>query len=838
MAKRLASIRSGELEPPPPAVQTAKRDIIGRCIYGVDINPMAAELCKVSLWIEALDPGKPLSFLDHHIQVGNSLLGTTPRLMAAGIPDDAFKPIEGDDKKYASELRKQNKTQRKQRDAGVRQLGLEQAPAADYGYLSDSMQLLASAPDDSLDDVRQKEAFYAELAQDDEYIKARLLADAWCAAFVWAKRQDTDLPLTDLLYRHLERNPQAENLQAIRKEVIALTDRYGFFHWHVAFPDVFQVPDDLERTDPRVDTGGYNEGAGWNGGFDVVLGNPPWEHTEIKEKEWFAERDHEIAAAPGARRKQLIAALNDTNKPLFDEFKAEKRTADGFSHFVRTSGNYPLTGRGRINTYPLFAEKKRSIINGRGRVGTIVPSGIATDDTTKFFFQDLMRTHSLGSMYDFENRQGLFPAVDSRMKFSLLTMTGSEIRSHESEFVFFALNVGDLDDKWRRFKLSSADIAMLNPNTGTMPTFRSQRDAEITKEIYSRVPVLIKETPLENPWGITFKQGLFNMTSDSDKFRTREQLESRGFALEGNHFVGGGKRYLPLYEAKMFDAYNHRFAEVVLSATAVVRQGQARHFLATELACENAVPIPRYWVNARDVDARLDFWEREWLFGFRDVTSTTNERTAVFAVLPRVAVGHTAPLSFTFEDVNKILASLSNFMSFGFDYVARQKIGGIHLTYGYLKQLPVIPPHTYTKPLLDFIKPRVLELSYTAWDLQAFARDLDYEGAPFVWDEERRFLMRRELDALYFHLYGIKRDDVDYIMDTFPIVKRKDEAAHGEYRTKRVILEMVNQMAGLPTMLVPAPKAEHGEITVPDVSHWVTPLDPPPADPRAAHEVE
>ena len=154
MAKRLASIRSGELEPPPPAIQTAKRDIIGRCIYGVDINPMAAELCKVSLWMEALDPGKPLSFLDHHIQVGNSLLGTTPRLMADGIPDDAFKPIEGDYKKHASALRKQNKNERKQRDADVRQLGLEQAQAADYGYLSDSMQLLASASDDSLDDVR------------------------------------------------------------------------------------------------------------------------------------------------------------------------------------------------------------------------------------------------------------------------------------------------------------------------------------------------------------------------------------------------------------------------------------------------------------------------------------------------------------------------------------------------------------------------------------------------------------------------------------------------------------------------------------------------------------
>ena len=534
-------------EPALPALQRAKREVISKCIYGVDINPMAAELCKVNLWLEALEPGKPLSFLDHHIQVGNSLLGTTPRLMAEGIPNDAFKPIEGDDKKVASALRKQNRGELKQREAGLRQLGLDQAPAADYGYLSDSMNLLAAEPDDSLADIRQKEAFYAALAQDDEYIKARLLADAWCSAFVWVKstpppappqraREGSsdaqvwpDMPLTDLLYRHLEDDPQAENMQTIREQVAALTDRYGYFHWHVAFPDVFQVPEDLSSAE--------NEAAGWNGGFDVVLGNPPWEHTEIKEKEWFAERNPEIAAAPGARRKQLIADLKNSDPMLYDAFVVDKRQADGLSHFVRTSGNYPLAGRGRINTYPLFAETKRSLLSLRGRVGMVCPSGIATDDTTKYFFQDLMKSDSLASLYDFENRQKLFPAVDSRMKFSLLTMTGADIRSRESEFVFFALNVGDLDDRWRRFKLSAADIAMLNPNTGTMATFRSQRDAEITKAIYRRVPVLIKETPLENTWGITFKQGLFNMTSDSDKFRTRDQLESRGFTLEGNYFV-------------------------------------------------------------------------------------------------------------------------------------------------------------------------------------------------------------------------------------------------------------------------------------------------------------
>jgi hypothetical protein len=145
----------------------------------------------------------------------------------------------------------------------------------------------------------------------------------------------------------------------------------------------------------------------------------------------------------------------------------------------------------------------------------------------------------------------------------------------------------------------------------------------------------------------------------------------------------------------------------------------------------------------------------------------------------------------------------------------------------------VIPPHTYTEGLLSFVVPRVLELTYTAWDMQPFARDLGYDGPPFVWDQERRFLIRCELDALYFHLYQISREDVDYILETFPIVKRKDEEAYGEYRTKRVILEMYDQMAALP------PERERFGVgftyAVPDVSQWVTQLDPPPADPRAAH---
>ena len=290
----------------------------------------------------------------------------------------------------------------------------------------------------------------------------------------------------------------------------------------------------------------------------------------------------------------------------------------------------------------------------------------------------------------------------------------------------------------------------------------------------------------------------------------------------------------------MFHFHNHRYAHSSLPKTAMKIRGSSKRLTEDQLSDPEYVAMPRYHVLESEVSQKLSSgnWEYKWLVAYRGITGVVaNQRSVVATILPKVALGNsaayvTSPM-FDASHASSLVAMLD---SFALDYLARHKIGGVNLNFFIVKQLPVIPPHIYTQPLLDLIMTRVLELTYTAWDMQPFARDLGYDGAPFVWDDERRFLMRCELDALYFHLYGIERDDVAYIMDTFPIVKRKDEAAHGEYRTKRVILEMYDQMASMPTMLVPAPKEEHGEITVPDVSHWVTPLDPPPADPRAAHD--
>jgi len=836
LARHLARVRAlaqGESEPSPLLYQHALRDVIGRCLYGVDINPMAAELCRVSLWLEALEPGKPLSFLDHHIRVGNSLLGATPELIADGLPDEAFTPIEGDDKKVCSALRKRNKQEREGQRDMVHLMVKE--PDVEYNTLASRTRNIDEAPDDTIGEVRHKADQFHRLVVSPDYRHAQQVADAWCAAFVWKKQANAPLePITTDTIRRLQADPNALT-PAQHLEVERLSREYQFFHWHLAFPEVFA-----------------------KSGFDCVLGNPPWDQIQLDPREFFAARQVEIADAPNmAARDQMIAKLAVDDPLAFASYKEAERAISGVQHFIHASGRFPFSSVGRLNTAPCFSELARGLLNRGGRAGIIVPSGIATDSFTQGFFRDLFFKKNLVSLFDFENRLGLFATVDSRMKFCLMTLIGFGSSATNSEFAFFASEPSDLRDADRRFTLSEADISLLNPNTNTCPTFRSRRDAELTKHIYRRAPVLVEESCEHgDPWAMHF-QLMFMMNTDSGRFKK----------------LNGLNVPVPLYEAKMLCLYDHRAADVVLSETALIRQGQSEELGLTDKEDPFRFPKPRYWVERSAVDERLRQldseghvvweWRRSWLLGWRDVTSPTNLRTSLPTIIPRVGVGHKFPLMLPGNEGAPLVACLSaNLSSFVLDYIARQKVGGTSLTYFYIKQFPVFPPKEYEKyfvwcgaaqTLQDWLLPRVLELTYTAWDLEPFAQDCGWPGPPFRWDEERRFLLRCELDAAFFHLYlhatpdgqwkptriaeGAVRDEtpeelaelkrrfptprdaVAYIMDTFPIVKRKDEAKHGDYHTKRVILEIYDAMQE-------AIRTGHP---------YQTRLNPPPADPRCCH---
>ena len=953
------------------------------------MNPMAAELCRVSLWLEALEPGKPLSFLDHHIRVGNSLLGATPELIEGGLPDDAFKPKKGDDRKICTGLRRRNKAER---ESGQQDMGylMVAEPAAEYDTLGSRIRSIDESPDDTLGEVQGKEAQFRRLVVSGEYRHRQLVADAWCAAFVQPKGvgagRDPALCITTDTLRGLETDPDAL-APAQRREVERFAREYQFFHWHLAFPEVFE--------------------GGGGGGFDCVLGNPPWERVKLQEKEWFAVRSPEIADAPNAAaRKRMIRALADDDPELHRAFLGALRRSEGWSHLMRNTARYPLCARGDINSYAVFAEGMRNVLNERGRVGCVLSTGIATDDTTKFFFQDVVGTKSLVSLFDFENRRGLFPDVDSRMKFCLFTAgSGAQPAADHAEHVFFANAVEDLRDPERRFTLSPREIALLNPNTRTCPTFRSRSDAELAKAIYRRVPVLVREArdgrPEDNPWGIRFST-MFHMANDSHLFRTREQLEGDGWQLVGNVFRRDGMEYLPLYEAKMIHHVDHRWASY--------RREDGRD-VAVDVAREDKQDpgfgvLPRYWVEAREaqlgganlpkgllaalrdrdadritlavchllflgwlhrgsggsadraianvfpswidfvayhpfarafvpmqiglcgnspacsepLDARylpaepidaivaaprsgptwyavdptalgdsfaflascrelldsvpplrsngevLAFAEEllfraspQWMTGCRKIARSTDERTLVCGVFPFSAAGDSLQVWTTDSESAVLLPALLS--SLVCDFAARFKVGGTNPNFFIAEQIPVLSPEVLGgsvpwgtgESVQEWLLQRVLELIYTARELEPFAADCGRDDPPFSWDDDRRFLLRCELDATFFHLYLLAKEDgswrparrtdgcprdetlqqladlrlrfhtprdaVAYIMDTFPIVRRKDEEKHGEYRSKRVILEIYDEIEN----------AIHSGIP------YDTRLNPPPADARCCH---
>ncbi|HEY3333310.1 MAG TPA: N-6 DNA methylase [Capsulimonadaceae bacterium] len=812
IARRLAILRTSEDEPSPGAVRDCLHSVIERCLYGVDINPMSVELCKFALWLEAMVPGKALSFLDHHIQCGNSLLGTTPALMAKGIPDDAFSVIEGDDKEYCSTYRKLNKKERADRESG--QLGFEFGWRDILTAITGLVNKIERAGDGTVTGERRKEQMHQELRGNSQYVDSTFLADAWCAAFVWKKRKDPTgnllFPITDQVYRELEQHPRRYG-DWLAPEVARLREQYQFFHWHLAFPTVFRVP--------GKDQAPENEQCGWNGGFDVVLGNPPWERIKIQEKEWFASRSPEVAnAANAAKRRELIEGLVVGDPSLYDQFIEDKRKAEGESGYARHSGNFPLAGRGDINTYMIFAERCLQGISATGRYGLVLPTSIATSDSCKFYFQHLVESGRLSKFIGFDNEnKTIFPSVDNNVTFAAVTVAGCRVIA--PDVCFNIRDFSEITDAWRYFTLSLADIVEFNPNSQTCPVFRNSRDASIVRQVYTNLPIIDRDEPAINPWGISFLR-MFDMAADSDKFLTSSDLTAMGAHREGNEYKHH-EVFKPLIEAKMIWHFDHRWAAYYEFGVPLGRPSRKYEgWYGVNYADPCDLVAGRYWVAKSDIDARLPD-NGEFLVAFRDITNRDLERTAAFAILPRVAVGHQAPLViFNCKALMKgmFVAERNSIAS---DYVTRNKIDGSHLTYFVLKQLPTLPPDTYKEScawapcLLGlWLAPQVLELSYTAQDLAPFARDCGYDGEPFVWDDERRFQLRCELDAAYFHVYGIERDDVDYIMETFPIVKRKDVDKCGVYRTKDTILEMYDAMADAIRTGVP----------------YLTRLNPPPAN--------
>ena len=766
-----------------------RRMILKKTIFGVDKNPMAVELAKTALWLHTFTVGAPLSFLDHTLKCGDSLHGE--RL---------------------------DTVQR-----GMQSLGMlfQMGELNRLDIAAKSLEQVADFTDVDIAEAQRSKTLAAEAQT--QVAPLHALLDFWRALrwLVPGWPVESAARLAKLGGEHLrpalgELLSPARNLVAVLVEgridgkgepiaaanallaqVRALAAREKFFHWWTAFPTVFK--------------------AGGGGGFDAVIGNPPWDRIKLQEVEWFAEREPKIAMqARASDRKKLIAEMQKSDAPLATQYAEATERAEANARVLAKAGDFPLLGGGDVNLYSLFVERAQALAEPKGLVALLTPSGIAADKGAAEFFRSISTTGRLGALFDFENKKVFFPDVHASFKFSVILFGGAQRAFAQTRCCFYLHRLDELDEPERTLFLTADDFALVNPNTGAAPVFRSRRDAEITSLIYRANPVLVKRDELNRAtnqrterkvWPLKYVR-MFDMTNDSKLFMKREELVAQSWLSTSlNRWSKGAEQAVPLYVGRMISHFDHRASSVVVNDASLQHATLSDGLTSLQKVDPALFPIPQYWVDAVGVPDPLQF---EWAIGFRSIARPTDIRTFITAVVPRSAVGNSLPLLLPEANARVRPADYSllcaNLSCFVFDFCVRQKVQGSNVNWYIVEQLPVIDPERFGAQIggvsiADFIREQVLHLSYTAHDLAPFARDLGYVNAdgsvkpPFVWNDEDRRSRLAALDGLFMHLYGLNMDDAAYVLDTFPIVREQDIAIFGRYRTKDDVLAQLRRIA-------------------------------------------
>ena len=731
----------------------------------------------MSLWLHSFTVGAPLSFLDHHLRAGDSLIG----------------------------LRVQDAT------AELHNLGGLFAGSAIAGAeaATSGMQRIEAMSDADVAEVRESASLFARVEETTADLRGLLdffCGWRWNTAGMKAREKDRAegqlvAALRDDAYTLLARGPRGAEpsphadaaawaqFAELWRDARAIADREGFLHWQVAFPGVWQ----------------HWQSARPEGGFDAVIGNPPWDRIKLQEVEWFATRAPALALAPtAAARRKGIQRLREAGDLLTGAFDDAKARADSLGQLVRASGDYPLLGGGDVNLYSLFVERAMRLTKPDGLVGLLTPSGIYADKTAADFFKSVSTSGRLGGLFDFENRKIFFKDIHASFKFCALIVGGETRRFDETRCAFFLHDTAEIGDPDRCFPLAPSDFTRVNPNTGTAPVFRSRRDADITRRIYERHPVLVDRSSggERKAWPVRYVR-MFDMTNDSHLFRTAPQLDADGFyPVAGNRWKRGEDLYLPLYQGRMIQHFDHRANSVRINPGNTHNPYLSESVNDAQHADPGFLPQTQYWVPASDVESTLQ-QSQGWALGFRDIARPTDVRTLIASIVPWAGYGNTLPLlpgDGSSLPARHAVGILANLNSLCVDFIVRQKTQGTHLNWYIVEQLPIIADADYDRSFGDqtaraLVRDHVLRLTYTAHDMAPFARDLGYNGSPFPWDDDDRRHLRARLDALYFHLYGLSRDDAGYVLDTFPIVRREDEKAFGRYRTRDMILAYMNALA-------------------------------------------
>lgn len=817
------------------AKRIARRRVLENCIYGVDINPLAVDLAKVSLWLTAMEKNKPLTFLDHKLRCGNSLIGTTKERIASYPVEVVNLPHLKEKAKNDPELKKRLqkiKNMAKSTRSTLMFLGMPDVGVIVNPLLSKIEDIVRyreklMTPEEEIGDIKVKEEKWqkfvsGEIEEGKEYEKLRKIYDLWTALWFW---EWEDLPdpveYARIVGKIIEEKEFDDREKSIMERVAQLRDKYHFFHWELEFPEVFE-----------------------RGGFDAAVGNPPWDIVKPNSDEFFSNYDPKFREYKKQEKNRIMKELMEREEKIRKEWDEYVLRIGVTSFFVRNSGFYPHQYRGDINLYKLFLERFFWVIRDGGWMSIIVPSGLYTDEGCKELRRMFLERSRIRFLIGIENREKIFPAIDIRFKYTLFStlkeaqeedykfragfFVGSRPKEKKREILdarevlagSFAPKAEELENLLplvleRGLEISRKLIERFSPDTLSIMEFKRQEDIDLAEKIYDDWPLLGDE--IEGTWNVKFTTE-FHMTNDSHLFVTRDDLIKAGakpldsrelrWHLENDAVVDGRElkagTYLPLYEGKMiwqFDAFYER---------------------------------PRYWINLNEVlrrfsEKNIPKFPRSI---YRAIASNTNERTLISCMLPSFSkispgCGHSLnSITQYTEDISDHFLFNSVFSSYVVDFVTRQKVT-TNLTMFYLYQLP-IPRLTAGNWFFDQIVPRAARLICIdeefaeLWE-ETFRpewreiaktsrvggwEDLTEKWTPkcgvYGWyinkegekrDDGDRAQLRAEIDALVAHLYGLTKEEFAYILDTFPVLRRKEEQMFGEYRTKRMCLEEYDRFA-------------------------------------------
>jgi hypothetical protein len=737
---------------------------------------MAVELCKVALWIEAIDPGKPLSFLDAHIQCGDSLVGVfDPKVLEEGIPDEAYKPLTGDDKTVCTSLKKENASFLKAGQKGTLQGTLNLQSTPPIGRSQQRLQEIEAMPETTLAEGSAKQAAYEAWEQERSSDPQTLAADLYTAAFFLPKTQASrsEVPTT----QHLLLLQSGQEIPGDLELAVQQAARdFRFFHWHLRFGEV------IDR-----------------GGFDCLLSNPPWEKINFKDEEFFGARIAAVANAPTkSARKAFITTLGESHPEVYREYGLLKRYHDSLSLFLRHGRGFPFTGKSRINLYSVFAERMSTLRGSEGRFGAVIASGIITDDNNGDLFWNWVANNQVVSVIDFENRDAIFQDVHRSYKFCLLVI-GDPSFNERQGFAFYVQTAASAKDQ-ELLKISSDDIALMNPQTRTCPIFRSAEEAIFSMCIYQNLAPHFRAPNGESRWWGT-PVTAFNMANDSALFIESRSIIDESILKDSCLALDAiDATHCRLYEAKYLWQYDHRWSTYDRSMNNVLISDRIK-------ADPNLGVNSRFWMSRSTFEGRSKNGS-PWRVGYRRVSSATNQRTAAAAIFPDTPAGHTITLVEGMSAENACIF-LALFNSFVFDYFVRQKVSGADLTISVFEQLP-FPPLKLLSSYKDIIINNTLKLVYTSHDVAGFAADLGYSGEPILWDSETRSILKAEIDACIAHLYfslskpslpqGEPFDEAKFasrMWDSFSALQTSELHAFGEFRSKRLMLEAWDRLFGV-----------------------------------------